>query len=116
MPVVTPAVVKGRLTSADSPISDADRAAYDVFSQGFGYLECLGGVLYATHTRPDIQYATNICVQFGVNPRKTHLVALKRILRYLNGTASYGLTLGGKNDGVDLVGWTDSDWVQDPND
>ena len=111
-----PAVIKEKLSVSDCPASDADHAAYDEFAQGFGYLECLGGILYATHTRPDIQYATNVCAQFGANPGRSHLIALKRILRYLKGTVQHGLVLGGKNDRVDLVGWTDSDWAQDADD
>ena len=115
-PVATPAVVKEKLSVSDCPASDADHAAYDEFARGFNYLECLGGILYATHTRPDIQYAMNVCAQFGANPGKSHLITLKRILRYLKGTVQHGLVLGGKNDGIDLVGWTDSDWAQDADD
>ena len=115
-PVATPAVVKDRLTTAHSPSNAEEQKSYDVFSGGFRYLECLGGILYATHTRPDIQYATGVCAQFGANPGKPHLIALKRILRYLKGTIAYGLVLGGKNDGADIVGWTDSDWAQDLDD
>ena len=40
---------------------------------------------------------------------------LKWILQYLKGTMDYGLVLGRKNNGVDLLGWTDSDWAQDLN-
>ena len=68
MPVATPATIKGRLSTSDCPTTDDDCASYNTFAQNYGYLECLGGILYATHTRPDIQYATNICAQFGSNP------------------------------------------------
>ena len=39
-----------------------------------------------------------------------HLVATKHILRYLAGTVDYGLDYR-RSGGVDLVGFTDSDWV-----
>ena len=55
-------------------------------------------------------------MQFGSNPGKPHLITLKHILCYLKGTINYGLALGGKNDGVDIVCWTDSDWAQDLDD
>jgi len=34
-------------------------------------------------------------------------------LRYLKRTLTFGLKLGGKDEGLDLVGWSDSDWAQD---
>ena len=115
-PVATPAVIKDKLTTAHCPSNAEERKLYDVFSGGFRYLECLGGILYAMHTCPDIQYATGVCTQFSANPGKPHLIALKRILRYLKGTIGYRLVLGGKNDGADIVGWTDSDWAQNLDD
>jgi hypothetical protein len=51
--------------------------------------------------------------QFGANPGKAHIEAFKRLLRYLKRTAEFVLTLGSKDTGTDLIGWTDSDWAQD---
>jgi hypothetical protein len=70
-------------------------------------------VLYATQTCPDCQYAVSTLAQFSANPGKAHFEAVKRVLRYLKGTADFGLTFGGSGEGVDLIGWTDSDWAQD---
>jgi len=53
--------------------------------------------------------------QFSGNPGKAHFEAIKRVLRYLKGTASFGLVFGGSGNDLDLVGWTDSDWAQDPD-
>ena len=80
MPVATPLVVKERLTALQSPSNAEEQKAYNSFATGFCYLECLRGVLYATHTRPDIQYATGVCARFGGNPGKPQLTMLKRIL------------------------------------
>jgi hypothetical protein len=52
--------------------------------------------------------------QFGANPGKAHIEAFKRLLRYLKGTAELVLMLGSKDTGTDLIGWTNSDWAQDP--
>ena len=43
-------------------------------------------------------------------PRKVHWVAAKHILPYLQGTVDYGLDYR-QEDGVRLVGYTDSDWA-----
>jgi hypothetical protein len=53
--------------------------------------------------------------QFSANPGKAHIEAFKRLLRYLKGTAEFVLTLGSKDTGTDLIGWTNSDWAQDPD-
>jgi hypothetical protein len=70
-------------------------------------------LLHATQTRPDCQYAVSTLAQFSANLGKAHFEAVKRVLRYLKGTADFGLTFGGSGEGVDLIGWTDSDWAQD---
>jgi hypothetical protein len=51
-------------------------------------------VLYSmTFTRPDITYAVQqVCLHMHA-PRDSHLVALKRILRYVRGTLHLGLQL-----------------------
>jgi hypothetical protein len=38
---------------------------------------------------------------------------IKRVLRYLKGTAHYSLTLVGSGRDLNLIGWMDSDWAQD---
>ena len=66
-------------------------------------------------TRPDLTFTVNKLAQFSSNPGVAHYEALKQVLRYLNGTAHFRLTFGRLGDAVDLVGWTDSDWAQDPD-
>jgi len=59
----------------------------------------------------------NLVAQFGGNPGIAHLEAAKCILRYLKGTIDLNLVLGRQmKGGFDLVGWTDSNWAQDPDD
>jgi hypothetical protein len=113
-PVSTPFAVGTCLTHSQSPTTPEERAAYAESSNGIEYLEGIGSALYITQTRPDIQHPIGVLAQFGANPGKAHIEAFKRLLRYLKGTAEFGLTLGGKDNGADLIGWTDSDWAQDP--
>ena len=57
------------------------------------YQSIIGSLLYAaTATRPEIAYATHFLGQFSWKPTETHLSAAKRVLRYLKGTITYGLT------------------------
>jgi len=49
------------------------------------------------------------------DPRKPHLIAAKRILRYVKGTMEYGLlfSYGSKCKMDDLIGYSNSDWCGD---
>ena len=48
------------------------------------YRSMIGSLLYLTASRPDIMFSVCMCARFQANPKEAHLVAVKRILRYLN--------------------------------
>jgi hypothetical protein len=48
----------------------------------------------ANAMRPDITYAISRLSSYTANPTMQHVSALKRVLRYLSGTKSYGITYG----------------------
>ena len=48
------------------------------------------------------------------NPMHSHVVAVKRILRYLKGTLDVGLHF--QAGPLNLQAYNDADWVGDPND
>ena len=47
------------------------------------YRSMIGKLQYVVHSRPDIALAIGIVARFSANPRENHLMAIKRILRYL---------------------------------
>jgi hypothetical protein len=50
-------------------------------------------------------------------PTEMHMMAIKRILRYLKGTLTHGVMYKHKTDRrFELVGWSDSDYAGDLND
>jgi hypothetical protein len=51
-----------------------------------------------------------MCARFQANPKDCHLVAIKRILRYLVHTQKLGLWYP-KGSLFDLLGYSDSDYV-----
>lgn len=79
----TPADVRPKISDNEgSLISDAS-----------WYRSMAGALQYLTLTRPDIAYAVQqVCLHMHA-PRDAHLTLLKRILRYIKGTASLGLCL-----------------------
>jgi len=59
---------------------------------------------------PDICYTVNKVCQFMYAPIKGHWVAVKRILRYLKGTTSFGLHITHASS-LFLHVFTDAYWV-----
>ena len=117
IPISTLLVIKHNLSISQSPISEAEKQAYKEYAGHIHYLSLVRSLLFATQTWPDIQFAVNLIAQFGSNPGIAHLEAAKHILHYLKGIMDFGLVLERQTKGsFDLVGWTDSNWAQDPND
>jgi hypothetical protein len=76
------------------------------------YASAIGSLMYAmVCTRPDLAYAVGLLSRFQSNPGQNHWSAVKRVLRYLVGTADYTLCYGGSD--VRLQGYTDADWAGD---
>ena len=50
-----------------------------------------GNLQYVVHSRLDIALAIGIVAIFSTNPRENHLMAVKRIMRYLKGIDDFGL-------------------------
>ena len=56
------------------------------------YREVIGCLLWISMgTRPDITFAVNQCARYSSDPQPEHWTAIMRILRYLKGTAEFGL-------------------------
>lgn len=74
------------------------------------YREAVGSLMFvATVSRPDITYAVNQASRFLNNPGKRHWMAVKRILRYLKGTANNGILYDGNNSKLKV--YTDADFA-----
>ncbi|KAD3641993.1 hypothetical protein E3N88_31217 [Mikania micrantha] len=82
-PVVSPLPSTTNLFLNDSPL----------FNDPTKYRQMVGALQYVTMTRPDISFAVNKVCQFMHLPTENHWSAVKRILRYLNGTSGHGLLI-----------------------
>ena len=47
------------------------------------YRQMVGSLIYLTITRPDLSYVVGLISQFMQKPRKPHLDAIRRIMRYV---------------------------------
>ncbi|GJT31764.1 putative ribonuclease H-like domain-containing protein [Tanacetum coccineum] len=87
-------------------LKDEDGEEVDVYM----YRSMIGSLMYLTSLRPDIMFAVCACARYQVNPKVSHLHAVKRIFRYLKGQLKLGLWYP-KDSPFDLVAYTDSDYA-----
>ncbi|GKC27972.1 putative ribonuclease H-like domain-containing protein [Tanacetum coccineum] len=55
------------------------------------YRSMIGSLMCLTSSRPDIMFTVCACARYQVNPKVSHLYAVKRIFRYLKGQPKLGL-------------------------
>ncbi|KAI3729808.1 hypothetical protein L6452_18478 [Arctium lappa] len=72
------------------------------------YRGMIGSLMYLTLSRPDIMFSTCLCSRYQAAPKESHLAAVKRIFRYLKGTANLGLWYP-KDTGFQLTAYSDAD-------
>ena len=55
------------------------------------YISLIGCLMYLTTTRLDIMHAISLLSRFVHCASEVHFKAIKRIVRYIKGTLSYGI-------------------------
>ncbi|GKB39662.1 putative ribonuclease H-like domain-containing protein [Tanacetum coccineum] len=76
------------------------------------YRSMIGSLMYLTSSRPDIMFSVCACSRFQVQPKVSHLNAVKRIFRYLKGQPKLGLWYP-KDSPLILEDFSDSDYAGD---
>jgi hypothetical protein len=79
------------------------------------YRSIVGALQYLTLTRPDISFSVNKVCQFLHNPTSVHMMAVKRILRYIQGTIKWGIHFL-KGSSLMVSAFSDADWAGCPDD
>jgi hypothetical protein len=73
-----------------------------------------GSLRYLVNTRPDLAFAVGYVSRFLEEPREDHLMAVKHILRYVDGTKNWGLWFDWKKEKeAHLTGFSDSNYARD---
>jgi hypothetical protein len=103
-PCTTPVDLQTKLAGdSGPPVEDASQ-----------FRSIAGAFQYLIFIRPDIAYAVQqICLHMH-DPQEPHLMAMKRIMRYLQGTLDYGLLLC-RLSSSDLIVYTDTNWTGCPD-
>jgi hypothetical protein len=99
-PISTPMVVGCKLSKDDISL-DVDQMTY---------CSMIGNLLYITTSRPDIMKVVGMVGRYQFSPKQSHLVAIKRILKKLKGTLTYGLWYP-RNQNFQLTAYSDAVWA-----
>ncbi|GJQ91702.1 putative ribonuclease H-like domain-containing protein [Tanacetum coccineum] len=74
------------------------------------YRSMIRSLMYLTSSRPDIMFVVCACLIFQVQPKASHMHAVKRIFRYLKGQPTLGLWYP-KDSPLDLIAYFNSDYA-----
>jgi hypothetical protein len=75
-PIITLMQINCKLSKDDNSKSTYQRQ----------YKSMIGSLLYVTASRPDVMQAVGHVARFQAAPKESHVLAVKRIFRYLKGT------------------------------
>ena len=79
------------------------------------YRSIIGSLLYLTASKPDIAFSVGVCARYQASPKESHMTAVKRIIRYINGTPDYGLWYS-KDSNACLAKYSDANWASSVDD
>ncbi|XP_057843343.2 secreted RxLR effector protein 161-like [Cryptomeria japonica] len=74
------------------------------------YRSMIGSLLYLTASRPDLMQSVCMVSRFQSAPKQSHLIVVKRIFKYIQGTLDFGLRYP-RNTNFTLMAFTDADWA-----
>jgi hypothetical protein len=98
--VITPMQTSRKLSKYDDSKSTYQRQ----------YRSMIGSLLYVTTSRLDVMQTVGQVARFQAAPKESHVLAVKRIFRYLKGTKEFGLWYP-KGKYLSLIAYTDADWA-----
>ena len=79
------------------------------------YRSMIGSLLYLIASKPNISYCVGVCARYQANPKESHMIALKRIIKYVKTTADFEVWYNKDTNDV-LVGYSDAYWAGNADD
>ena len=74
------------------------------------YRGMIGSLIFLTASRLEIMFCVCLCARFQACLKESHLIALKKIFRYLIGTQNLGLWYP-KKLSLELIGFSNADYA-----
>ena len=94
-----------------STIAKLSKNAYEKNVKQKLYKSMIGSLLYLIVSRPDISFSVGTCARYQANLKESHLMPVKRIIRYINETLDYGLWYP-YDFFLVIVGYSNVDWAK----
>jgi len=99
-------------TPLDTSVHFAPARPNELLAENTSYRSAIGSLMYAAiATRPDISTAVGLLARHMERPGTAHWTGMKRVFRYLKGTASFKLVYTRQDDTVEA--YSDADWAGD---
>ncbi|KAL5858701.1 hypothetical protein ACOSQ3_006159 [Xanthoceras sorbifolium] len=106
-PSVAPIVKGDRFNLNQCPKNDLEREQM----KNIPYASAVGSLMYAqVCTRPDIAFVVGMLGRYQSNPGLDHWKAVKKVMRYLQGTKDHMLMYR-RTDNLEVIGYSDSDFA-----
>ncbi|XP_047156314.1 uncharacterized mitochondrial protein AtMg00810-like [Vigna umbellata] len=104
-----------KCNDARSPLEVNIKLRIDETEEGVNektYKQIVRSLRFLCNSRPNLMFSVGLISRFMGNPKKSHMSAAKRVLRYIKGTTSYGILFpyGMEKNELKLVGYADSDY------
>ena len=75
----------------------------------------IDSLLYLTTSRTNISYSVGVCARYQENPKESHMIALKRIIKYFKTTTDFGVWYSKDTNDV-LTRYSDANWAGNADD
>ena len=105
-------------SSVRTPMSPNVKLIVDLLGKNVDsslYKSMIGSLLYLTASKPDISYSMRVCAKYQANPKESHMIVLKRIIKHVKSTTNFSVWYSKDTDDV-LAGYFDADWAGNAND
>ena len=81
-------------SSIRTPMSPNVKLTIDLLGKSVDlslYRSMIGSLLYLTASKSDIRYSVGVCARYQANTKESHMIALKRIIKYVKTIADFGV-------------------------
>ena len=81
-------------SSVRTPMSPNVKLTVDLLGKSVNsslHRSMIGSFLYLTASRLNISYSVEMCARNQANPKESHMIALKRIIKYVKTTTDFGV-------------------------
>ena len=79
-------------SSVRTPMSPNFKLTVDLLRKSVDpslYRSMIGSLLYITASRLDISYSVGVCARYQANLKESHIIAVKRIIKYVKTTSNF---------------------------